>query len=590
MSISQRQPNEQHFASWDDSELFYRHWPATQADRRHQAVILFHGGHEHSGRFQELVDRLEQPCHVFAWDARAHGRSPGKRGYARHFMDFVRDADVFVRHIEAVHGIQLEDMAILGHSVGSVIAATWVHDFAPPVRAMVLGSPAFDVKLYVPFARPALRLIQRLRPDAFVNSYVKPGMLTHDKEEAAARRDDPLIAPPIAVRVLNSLYETADRVLAGAASIQTPTLLLSAGSDRVVHQGAQQAFFDALGSRDKAMHVLPGFYHEVFHEKARDIPIELAGAFLSRHMRTEVTIDSGVMEANRERFGELDTPLPLWNPKRHLYSVMRLAIRGLGRLSRGMRIGGEHGFDSGPMLDYVYRNQAQGLGPLGRLIDRNYLDSAGWRGIRQRRRHMQQALNTAIDTLPDAAPVHVVDLAAGPGRYLLDVLTQRKADAERLWVTCRDRDEQGLTEGRELARGMGIQNIRYETGDAFSAESIAAIEPSPDVVVVSGLYELFADNRQVLDSLRAIRATLPAHGQLIVTNQPSHPQLELIARTLPNRDGVPWVMRPRSAAEMAALLRQAGFRPTQMLSDDDGVFTVTRAAIADPVVRREQAA
>ena len=39
--------------SWDDAELFYRAWiPATKTDK---ALLLFHRGHEHSGRWQETV-------------------------------------------------------------------------------------------------------------------------------------------------------------------------------------------------------------------------------------------------------------------------------------------------------------------------------------------------------------------------------------------------------------------------------------------------------------------------------------------------------------------------------------------------------
>ena len=51
---------------------------------------------------------------------------------------------------------EIEEMAIVGHSVGAVGVAAWVHDYAPPIRAMVLATPAFRVKLYVPLAMPAL--------------------------------------------------------------------------------------------------------------------------------------------------------------------------------------------------------------------------------------------------------------------------------------------------------------------------------------------------------------------------------------------------------------------------------------------------
>ena len=56
---------ERTFHTWDGSALFYRQWPAREPARN--AVILIHRGHEHSGRLQELVDRLNLPaCAIFA--------------------------------------------------------------------------------------------------------------------------------------------------------------------------------------------------------------------------------------------------------------------------------------------------------------------------------------------------------------------------------------------------------------------------------------------------------------------------------------------------------------------------------------------
>src|SRR5215467_4523189 len=184
--------------SWDGTQLFYRAWlPATQPK---QAVVLFHRGHEHSGRLHELASALDLPhTAVFAWDARGHGRSPGKRGYAPSFSWFVKDAEAFVQHLSETYRIPINDMAVVGQSVGSVIVATWVHDYAPPVRAMVLAVPAFRVKLYVPFAIPGLRLMQRMAGQCFVKSYVKAKLLTHDEEQARLYKEDPLIERAIAV-------------------------------------------------------------------------------------------------------------------------------------------------------------------------------------------------------------------------------------------------------------------------------------------------------------------------------------------------------------------------------------------------------
>src|SRR5215472_2605580 len=90
------------FASWDGTELFYRAWlpPPRRTRVPRRAVLLFHRGHEHSGRFRQLVEELAlAETALFAWDARGHGRSPGDRGYADSFSAVVRDMDCFARFV-----------------------------------------------------------------------------------------------------------------------------------------------------------------------------------------------------------------------------------------------------------------------------------------------------------------------------------------------------------------------------------------------------------------------------------------------------------------------------------------------------------
>ena len=250
-----------------------------------------------------------------------------------------------------------------------------------------------------------------------------------------------------------------------------------------------------------------------------------------------------------------------------------------GRLSEGMRIGYRYGFDSGEMLDYVYRNETHGAWGIVWFIDRLYLNAIGWRGIRQRKVHLQTLLREAINHLrASGKPIHIVDVAAGPGRYLLETLKELGQDG--LQVTLRDRDEVGLAQGRALAETLGLKGVRYERGDAFDPHDLKRITPPPQLVVISGLYELFPDNTLISRSLSGIHAVLEPGGQLIYTNQPTHPQLEMIARCLPNREGKPWVMRLRSQEEMDRLVAHAGFQHRKTLVDRWGIFTVSVATKA----------
>ncbi len=564
------------FTSFDNLELFYRAWHPGHTGSR--AIVLFHGGHEHSGRFEELVQALALPdTSLYAWDARGHGKTKGRRGYADHFMDYVRDADHFIRHICETSGIDLRDIVLVGHSVGSVIASTWLHDYGVQVRGAVLGSPAFDVKLYAPLAVPALKLWQRAKPDSFVSSYVKPAMLTHDPIEAEARRHDKLISPKIAVRVLTSLFDTANRVINNASGIQVPVLVLSAQKDYIVHRAAQRKFVANLGSDEKRLISYEGFYHEIFHELDRQRPIQDAKTFITNCFdKTPRTGDKLIKGVNRSKYNDLKKSVTTGVLAQLVRQVSSASLRGAGLLSKGIRTGCRHGFDSGSMLNYVYANKATGAGPIGRFFDRTYLDATGWAGIRQRGDNLQKALNSSIDMVRrKKKDVHIMDVAAGPGRYLIDTLVARK-DPD-ITVLCRDWAEQGLSEGRELAANKGLTTIDYEKSDAFDQASLQDTDKKPDVIVASGLYELFADNQKILQSLHGIHGAMEEGGILIFTNQPTHPQLESIARTLTNRDGDPWIMRLRPQSEMNGLVESAGFALQSMAIDNDGIFTVSIA-------------
>ena len=244
---SQRTAQENHFSTHDGMDLFYRYWPATETPCR-GAILLFHRGHEHSGRMAHLVDELDLPGYAFfAWDARGQGRSPGERGYSPNVATSVRDIQTFVDHISEFHGVSVNDMFVVAQSLGAVLVALWVHDYAPNIRGMVLASPAFSIKLYVPWAIPGLKLLHRIRGNFFVNSYVKARFLTHDRERIQSFNKDPLIARPISVNMLLDVHRSAQRVVEDAAAITVPTQLLVSGSDFVVRHLPQHRVLRATG-------------------------------------------------------------------------------------------------------------------------------------------------------------------------------------------------------------------------------------------------------------------------------------------------------------------------------------------------------
>ena len=118
-------------------------------------------------------------------------------GYSPSLGTSVRDVQSFVEHIASAHGI-----AARGHrrrrakrrrGAGRRPGRTIMR---PTSACMVLASPAFKVKLYVPFAR--VRTQASLRSCAAIfssTSYVKAKFLTHDPERIALLQRRPADHP-----------------------------------------------------------------------------------------------------------------------------------------------------------------------------------------------------------------------------------------------------------------------------------------------------------------------------------------------------------------------------------------------------------
>src|SRR5688572_19687465 len=177
---------------------------------------------------------------------------------------------------------------------------------------------------------------------------------------------------------------------------------------------------------------------------------------------------------------------PTQGPAALKWRALSLLMRTAGGASEGIRLGYQHGFDSGPMLDYVYENRARGCFVFGRLVDRVYLDSIGWRAIRARKALLQDMLRQEIAANRARGEGTVLlDVAAGPGRYLQE-LAAELGGAGDLEIICRDLDPAGLAQGRRLARTSGLLCVRHEQGDACDPASLARVRPRPNVVVASG--------------------------------------------------------------------------------------------------------
>jgi SAM-dependent methyltransferase len=369
----------------------------------------------------------------------------------------------------------------------------------------------------------------------------------------------------------------SERLVSDAAAIRLPTQILLSGSDWVIHNKPPRLFFDRLNTNDKEIHTFDGFYHDTLGEKDRHLPIAKVRAFLERQFAARPSLEHADRSGfTKTEYDSLLRPIPFWSPKGFSFALTKLFLRTVGRLSNGIRLGCNAGFDSGSSLDYVYRNRPSGITPIGTLIDYIYLNSPGWTGIRVRKQLIQELIGLAMRRVRESGrAVRIVDVAAGHGRYVLEAIELSGITPDD--VLLRDFDPHNVDLGRRLIAEKKLP-AKFEQGDAFDRASLIALQPKPTVGIVSGLFELFPENDPIKETLAGLAGAIESGGFLIYTGQPWHPQIEFIARTLSShRAGAPWVMRRRTQEELDELVRIAGFRKLEQRIDSEGLFTVTLA-------------
>ncbi|MFP4222779.1 MAG: alpha/beta fold hydrolase [Phycisphaeraceae bacterium] len=572
-------------SQWGAQPLFYRAWASSRNCRR--ALFLFHGEFGHSGRFVDFVETMALPdTAVFAWDAPGFGRSPAPGDAPHSFDRLVRDADQFIRLICRQHQLRVDHVSVLGVGAGATLAATWVHDFAPPLRAMVLLSPAFGYagSSGLALARLGLRRSQKNGEPITVPTGTSADKLTRDPVEVRRYQQDKLIKRRTPVQFRMELDRAARRMIDDAGAIYCPTLMLTGAADRLMRRGPQDRFFQAVSSPRKKSQRRQGARHDLLHDHGRDQVTQQISEFIQQQY-AEPLNGKALLEADRsgytfEEYRRLRQPLPLISPRRWTYAGQKAALQSLRLVSRGVRVGWKEGFDSGRWSDYLYNDRSSGLSTLGRALDRMHLESSAWRGMRDQGVRLQKmVLQTALNLNSVNSPVRIVDIASGYGRYVLQAMVEIDADVAAC-ALLRDIDIPALKTAGALAKQMNLSNVAVAEGDAFDEESLAKIQPAPTLMVAANLYELVAENEPVLRSLRGMRRAMTEGGYLIYTNQPgNHERVAKMARIWVNRERQPLVMRRRTQVEMDALVREAGFEKVDMQIDSEGRFSVSLARV-----------
>ncbi len=240
----------------DGTLLRTRHWAPGEVPWAR--LLLVHGIAEHSGRYERTGALLAAAgVDVTAFDLRGFGESGGPRAYVAGwhvYLDDVEDRLTALRD-----GLPL---VLMGHSMGGLIALTYLLDGRPAPDRCVLSSPALGTTVPLP-VRAVAPVLGRLAPMLRLSNGLRGEQLASDPEVARAYVADPLVTPRSTARLGAELFAAAARARQQLRALPVPTLVTHGSDDTIVPPSSTEP----LGALPNVVRrVYPGLRHETLNE------------------------------------------------------------------------------------------------------------------------------------------------------------------------------------------------------------------------------------------------------------------------------------------------------------------------------------
>ena len=246
----------------DGIELYYE---KHLVDNPIATIIIVHGLGENQARYAWVTEKLnENGYNVYRYDHRGHGRSGGKRGYAKHFSVIINDLDEMVEFVKKETNTEVY---LLGHSMGGFIVNNYGVHHSDKLKGIVSSAaPGIILNMVKILTKVPFKLI------GWVNyKNALGGALSHDPQIPIDYENDPYNLKKFKIRLLGTMFiEGVKDLQANINNFGCPVLYLHGTGDTIVECESSKWLYEHNPVEDKNIILYEGMYHEILNEVEKE--------------------------------------------------------------------------------------------------------------------------------------------------------------------------------------------------------------------------------------------------------------------------------------------------------------------------------
>jgi acylglycerol lipase len=168
--------------------------------------------------------------------------------------------------------------------LGGLIVAYYLLDHQADFKGAIISAPLIRIPANIaPMTITMGKILSFIAPRTGILALDVTG-ISRDPEVVKAYINDPLVFHgKTPARLAAEMMKAMQQVTAEAGKITLPFIALQGSADWLTDPGDAQMLYDKASSKDKAIKIYEGVYHEVFNEPERAVVLKDVETWLKEH-------------------------------------------------------------------------------------------------------------------------------------------------------------------------------------------------------------------------------------------------------------------------------------------------------------------